>query len=296
MKVLIVGVSGCLGQNLAKILLEKNYKVAGLSRNPFELGSPNFSFVQCDAKNKTQLLEVCKKNQPDVVVNTSAKTNVDANEDEKNDAIQTNVGIVETLVEFCEKKIPLVQISTDYVFDGETPPYTENSKPKPLSFYGLTKLQAEEVLQNSNCQWSILRTQILFGVGKNLKADFVSWLVGSLQKNLPVRIVTDQTGNPTLASQLAKAIVQVIEKKLYGKILHVSGKEPISRFDFSLLAAEIFALEKSLISPVTSDTFKQKAKRPKNSAFNTSYSEKILGFNFLDARETLLTYKKELES
>lgn len=288
--------SGCLGQNLSKLAISKNYKVFGISRSSFELDSQNFTFYKCDAKNQKELTKAFKLAKPDVVVNTSAKTNVDACEDERDDAIETNVGIVKNLAELCGSKIPLIQISTDYVFDGDSAPYTENSKTNPKGFYGETKLRAEEFLQNSNCTWSILRTQILFGNGKNLKADFVSWLLKSLKNNSPVKIVTDQIGNPTSASQLAKGILAVIERKPYNQILHCSGKEGINRYEFSLFAAEIFGLDKSLISPVTSNEFKQKAKRPANSTFKTDFSEKVLGFKFLNPKETLLAYQKEIET
>ncbi|KAA3604657.1 MAG: SDR family NAD(P)-dependent oxidoreductase [Calditrichaeota bacterium] len=296
MKIFIVGVSGCLGQNLTKLAISKDYEVFGISRSLYEYNSPNFSFYQCDAKNKTELAKALKLAKPDVVVNTSAKTNVDACEDEREDAIETNVGIVKNLAELCGSAIPLIQISTDYVFDGDSAPYTESSKPNPQGFYGETKHQAEEFLQKSNCIWSVLRTQILFGNGKNLKADFVSWLLKSLKNNSPVKIVTDQIGNPTLASQLAKGILAVIERKPYNEILHCSGREGINRYEFSLIAAEIFGLDKSLISPVTSSEFKQKAKRPANSTFKTNYSEKALGFEFLNPKETLLAYQKEIET
>ena len=165
MKILITGSNGLLGQKLVSLLLTKEVKViaTGLGSDRTNNIGANYIYQKLDITNQTEVNDVIGHHQPDVVVNTAAMTNVDQCETEKEACRKLNVDAVRYLVEACENnKAFLVHLSTDLIFDGESGPYLEDDIAKPISFYGESKLDAEEIVKHSKAEWSILRTVLLF--------------------------------------------------------------------------------------------------------------------------------------
>jgi dTDP-4-dehydrorhamnose reductase len=161
----------------------------------------------------------------------------------------------------------LVHLSTDFIFDGEAGPYEESAEPHPLSYYGETKVEAEELIKNSHCRWSIIRTILVYGIVKDMsRSNIVLWAKNALEKAAPLNVVNDQWRMPTLAEDLAWACLAAVEKEVTG-IYHISGKDMMSVSELVGRVADYFNLDKSLMTEVSSSTLNQSAARPKRTGF-----------------------------
>ena len=202
MKILITGSNGLLGQKLLH-KLRKDYFVELIATSKGcnrVTERSNYSYFDLDITNNDAVAQLISSEKPQVVINTAAITNVDLCEDEKKACDNLNVDAVKYLADACLKvDAHLIQISTDFIFDGEDGPYSEEDEPNPLSYYGLSKLKSEQLLQAHSVKWTVLRTIIVFGVGENLsKGNIVIWAKGALEKGDPLNIIDDQFRAPTL--------------------------------------------------------------------------------------------------
>ena len=179
-------------------------------------------------------------------------TNVDACESDKEACWSLNVTAVDNLVNVCKEfNVHLVHLSTDFVFDGENGPYSENDEPNPLSYYGDSKYESEKIVINSGLQnWSIARTIIVYGVVENMsRSNVVLWAKGALEKGDNINVVDDQHRAPTYAMDLAKGCLSIVEKQQNG-VFHLSGKDLMSIVELVSRVAEYYGLDKSLINPI----------------------------------------------
>ena len=233
-----------------------------------------------DITNAQQVSEVIGKILPDAIIHTAAMTNVDQCESEKDLCWTMNVKALEYLTEACEKhSIFLCHLSTDFVFDGETGPYSEKAQPNPISFYGWSKYAAEEVVKRSKCTWSIVRTVLVYGITNDMsRSNIILWVKNSLEQQKPIKVVTDQFRTPTLAEDLAMGCWLVVDKKAEG-IFHISGKDFLTPYEMAIKTADFFQLDKSLITPVDSSNFTQPAKRPARTGFVLDKAVSVLGYN-----------------
>lgn len=215
----------------------------------------------CDVSNWGQVTEVVGTFAPHVIVNAAAYTDVDGNEREPEKAQRINTQGVEHLLTAGEKVgAKIIQISTDYVFDGLAGPYLESDETSPLSVYGRTKLEAERLVLDGNGHL-VVRANVLFGPDMDAPASFVGWVVHALKGEQPISIVDDQVNNPTLTTHLAAAVDVAIEKGATG-LLHYGGLEFATRFEFARKIAQHFSLATQGLSPITTAELGQAAPRP----------------------------------
>src|ERR1035437_5075366 len=292
-RILVFGANGMLGQRVIHFYSnQENIQLLGCSFEPAPLFK-NIDYISCDISKRETAKDIILDFYPDYIINAAAFTNVDLCETEREMAWKINVKGVEYLAEASRViDAHLIQFSTDYVFDGTKGPYDERAKPNPLGYYGRTKLASENVLKISGAYYTILRTNVLYGIAYN-RPDFVRWVVASMEKGTKIRIVIDQINNPTYIDDLVQAIDKVLEYKKYG-IYNIGGREFISRYDFTLRIADYFNLDKSLITPIRTDELKQPAKRPLHSGLITIKAESELEFKPHSINETLSIMKKEL--
>lgn len=283
-----------LGQRTVEFYLSKNnYEILALSVEDKSVVDA-VDYVSCDLADKDKLKKAVYDFCPDAIVNAAAYTNVDLSETERELAWKINVKGVEYLAEAARVlDAHLVHISTDYIFDGKSGPYSESAKPNPIGYYGRTKLASENVLKLSGINYTVLRTNVLYGVAKNSRPDFVKWVVNMLRDKKQIRIVTDQINNPTFIDDLVQAISKVIEFKKFG-VFNIGGSEFLSRYDFTLRIAEYFELDESLIVPIKTSELNQPARRPLNSGLLTIKAQSELGFKPHTIEETLSLMQKEL--
>jgi len=207
-----------------------------------------------------------------------------------------NVNAVQYLSVACQQiDAHLIHISTDFIFDGEDGPYKEEDKPNPLSYYGLSKLKSENIVKESDCNWTILRTIIVFGVGENLsKSNIVLWAKGALEKDEPLNIIDDQFRAPTLAEDLADACILAAKKKAYG-IFNASGKDIMSIYEIVERIAKHYRNTTKNLNKISTATLNQKAGRPPKTGFILDKAINELGYNPHSFEECLTIIDEQLK-
>ncbi len=261
-KILITGANGLLGQSLVDIFQKKYTMIATGVEDRSMHPNQNVKYQILDISNFNQSKDLINKFAPDVIINAASFTQVDACENQRELCWQINVKGVENLANLCRRyDIHLIHYSTDYVFDGKKGPYSENDRPHPLGYYGKSKLASENVLRQIACPFTIARTCVIYGNAVQVKKNFYLWILENLQKKLPLKVVTDQYNNPTLAEDLALGTELVIQASLLGT-LHLAGKEYLNRFDFAVSIAKFFDLDANLIHPIETAQLKQASPRP----------------------------------
>lgn len=293
-RILITGSNGMLGQRAVQFYL-KNENVELLATSVEEKSLiENVDYISCDIKDRNSIKKIILDYCPDFIIHTAAFTNVDLSEKLREDAWKINVKGVEYISEAARAiDTHIIHISTDYIFDGKDGPYSENAIPNPLGYYGRTKLASENALRISNTFFTILRTNVLYGIALNSRPDFVRWVVSSLDENKNIRIVNDQINNPTFIDDLVQAINKIIEFKKIG-IFNVGGIEFLSRYDFTLRIADYFNLDKKLITPITTEELKQPARRPLKSGLIILKAETELGYKPHTIDESFFVMKREM--
>ena len=288
MRVLITGSNGLLGQKLVKTF-SADHQTSGIDlQTDSVIDAPNFEYHKISITEKYKLQALFDSFKPEVIINAGAYTDVDGCEKNKEKAWEVNVVGVKNLSELCrENKTKLVQLSTDYIFDGQNGPYSEEDTPNPEGYYGITKLESEKVILESKIDFLIVRTNVLYGKSLGETHNFVLWLIQKLKDEQKVKIVTDQYSNPTLADNLAEAIKEATEKNISG-ILNIAGGEKIlSRYEFALKIAEKFNLDQSLIKKVSTSELNLPAPRPLKGGLKIDKAKKLLATELLDVDKGL---------
>ena len=288
-KILITGSNGLLGQKLVKLFLnKKDYKIYAVARGENRLKNKyGYTYYSIDITEHEKLTNLINKIQPHFIVHTAAMTNVDACELHQKECDIINVDVVNTLTNICKKNdIHLIHLSTDFIFDGKKgTPYTEDDKPNPISYYGLSKLKSEDVVLKANIRHTIIRTILVYGmVDNNDRSNIVLWVKNSIENKEKINVVTDQFRMPTFAEDLAESCFLAVENNAIG-IFNVSSNELLSIYDIAIEVANTFNLDKNYIKPITTSSLKLPAKRPPKTGFNLNKSIthlKLPSYSFVD--------------
>ena len=253
MKILVTGADGMLGQDLCPILEDCGHDV-------IETDLPEIDITKPDV-----ILDVLSSEKPDAVIHCAAYTNVDKAEEDIESARLINKTGTKNVAEVCAKlDIPIVYISTDYVFDGKSNvPYLPNSLKNPINNYGLTKSEGEDEVRKLCEKYYIVRTSWLYGHhGKN----FVETMLSLANKD-ELKVVDDQTGCPTWTVELSNGIAKILEEnKPYG-IYHVCGSGSTTWYGFAKQIFEFSKLNVNLL-PCKTEEFPRPAARPHYSVMN----------------------------
>lgn len=262
MKVFVTGVKGQLGFDVMRELEKRGYNDA-----------VGVDIEEMDITDSESVDKVISSEKPDVVIHCAAWTAVDLAEDEdKKDKVHlVNAVGTENIAKVCKKlDCKMIYISTDYVFDGQgTRPWEPDDERNPLNVYGQTKYEGELAVEKLLDKYFIVRIAWVFGQnGKN----FVRTMLNLGKTHDKLTVVDDQIGSPTYTPDLARLLVDMAESEKYG-IYHATNEGFCSWYEF---ACEIFrqasefdnAYKNVSVSPVTSDKYPSKAKRPSNSRMN----------------------------
>ncbi len=284
MKIAVIGAKGQLGSDLVKaVQYSDKHEVLPLTQDDIEI-----SIFQPTKQLLTKL-------NPSIIINTAAFHLVDLCEDEIEAAFRVNAQGVRNLGLIClEMDIPLVHISTDYVFDGrKKKPYVENDAPHPLSIYAISKLAGELILQYLWYKHYIIRVSGLYGMAGALRerGNFVEIMIRMAEAGKDIKVVSDQVLTPTNTHDAAEKIIEIIKSDKYG-IYHVTNTGECSWYEFT---EEIFRLTgmKPNLAPISSEEFATKAKRPPYSVLDNR-NLRVLGLEDLrDWYEALAEYLQE---
>ena len=260
-RIFITGISGQLGGTLNKYL-SRYFNVLNNQEN----------FYNIDVTNKSELKYFLEELSPDYIINCAALTNVDFCEHNKRDSYEVNVNGLRNIISCSKKSAKIIHISTDYVFNGNQKMFAESDIPDPISYYGKSKLESENILRTSNRDYLILRTSVIFGKTGN---NFYVWVRDSLKNDKKISVVTDQISNPTWSWSLSEAIYKSILNNISG-LFHYAGEEVISRYDFAIKIAKMHDFDYNRIIPIKTSDLNQNAKRPLNSALDVSKIKKII--------------------
>jgi len=263
MNVLVTGSNGQLGNCIKAI--EKQYDNLNIIYTDYQ---------ELDICDLSQVEAFFKANPSfDYCINCAAYTAVDKAETEVDKAFQINALGPKNLALVCkENDTILIQISTDFVFDGQkTDPYTETDIPKPISVYGASKLKGEAEIQEILEHHFIIRTSWLYS---EHGANFMKTMLRLAETRDEISVVSDQIGSPTYAGDLADLILQITSSntKSFG-LYHYSNEGAVSWYDFAKAIYESHNLPVSLI-PILSHQYPVAANRPKSSVLDTEKAEK----------------------
>jgi dTDP-4-dehydrorhamnose reductase len=172
----------------------------------------------------------------------------------------------------------LIHLSTDFIFDGTAGPYKEDALPNPLSFYGESKLKAEEIIKENCKNWAMARTVLVYGLVADMsRSNIVLWAKDALENKKAIKVVDDQFRTPTLAEDLALGC-SLIEKHNAQGIFNISGKDFMSIYELVERVAKYFNLSMENVEKTNSLTLKQPAKRPPITGFDISKAQNELGY------------------
>ena len=298
-RVLITGSCGLLGQELVGSLSRvPDYDVLATARGTAPVyPDASVGYASLDVTDVRRVKEVIEDFAPHVIINCAALTRVDTCETERELCWQVNVEAVENLVRLCRNAgTKLIQISTDFIFDGRDGPYREDSRPNPVNFYGKSKLAAENAVRQLNPdKWAIARTVMVYGTGNHLRHENIAlWMLNRLSRGSDIRVYMDQFRSPTYVADLAQGIERLVRYNRSG-VFHLSGRECVSIHDFAVALAQEFELDTSLIHPVTSQEMERAAQRPLRTGFIILKAETELGFRPRSLRQSLQDLKSRIE-
>ena len=289
MRILVTGKNGQLGQSINKIVNTGNGK------NNYQQDN-KFIFVgreELDLSNNSSIINYFNNNDKfDVIINCAAYTAVDKAEEEAVLANQVNHLAVKQLAQIAKnQQAKLIHISTDYVFDGESDkPYIETDKTNPINIYGKTKLAGEKALQAvMTTNAIIIRTSWVYSEYGN---NFVKAMLRLGEERDELSVVSDQIGSPTYATDLASAILEIIQNEEFKKagqatqIYHYSNAGECNWYEFT---KEIFELAniQCTISPITTEQYPAPAQRPGNTLMNKDKITKIFDFQIVNWKKSL---------
>lgn len=275
MNILITGSSGMLGTALYEALSrDPSYKVAGLDAAQ-AAGVKQDAFIRCDITDYAALKKAVSGITPDIIIHTAAFTDVDGCEVQPDKAETVNAVATRYVAETAsEYKAVIVYISTDFVFDGtKMSPYKEDDTANPINIYGRSKLNGEKFVEEAvgKGKFFIIRTSWLFGRnGKN----FVDTILKKAQSEKTIRVVNDQFGSPTYASDLAEGIGRLLDlyktaKEITG-VYHITNSDDCSWYKFAQKSLELARIYNVELVPILSVELDRPAERPSVSILDNS--------------------------
>lgn len=290
--VLITGSNGLLGQKLVRRFRSTGqYHVVATSFSPDRMEEEGYQFELMDITNPVEVDYVFSRHRPSVVIHTAALTQVDVCETKKKECWETNVQAVGNLLKSAAKsRAHFIHLSSDFVFDGKSGPYSESDPVGPLNYYGISKLESEKEVMQYSGKWAIVRTSFVFGLNPSLaRPNFVLWLRYALKEGQRIKVNNDQFRTPTFVEDLAEGCLALTEREKSG-IFHLAGGEYMSVLELAEKVAVSFGLDRNLIEPVSSSDLNETGVRPLKAGLRIEKAYHELGFRphpFVEALEIL---------
>jgi len=267
MKVLITGASGLLGKRLFEII-SKNEETTGThTKNKVE------NTYYLDISNRNSVESLFAEAKPEVIIHAAALVDVDFCEDNREKADKINIEGTKNIVEICKRYgCKLVYISSDFIFDGELGPYNEDSNANPINYYGITKLEGENIVKENLENYIIIRPALLYGSDIGRKNSFITKILKKLVNNEKISVDNKIIKYPTLTDDVSEVIKRLIELDATG-IYNVAGEEAITKYDWAIKIAKIYGFP---TENIISETTVGRAKRPPNVKLDSSKIKTLL--------------------
>lgn len=245
-------------------------------------------YISADVLDKTAMARLFEKYKFDAVVHCAGIANVDYVEQHPDESRHSNLEGTRNIVELCrEYGAYLVYVSTNAVFDGNDAPYSEDAHVNPINRYGQIKVECETLTVTELEECAVIRPTLMYGWNHpQAHKNPVSLLVETLRAGKPLKLVDDVYENPVYNIQCGRVIWRMLETRPWG-VVHIAGKDTVSRYEFGLKVAEVFGLDKKLISPAHSDLISSIAPCPPNTSLITSKMETELGIEAMCITDAL---------
>jgi dTDP-4-dehydrorhamnose reductase len=262
LRVLVAGAGGMVGRAVVTYCAKNEDDVVGLDHRQLDISDP------------VATVDAVRQNQPDVVINCAAWTDVDGCELNRERAFEANAAGPENLARAArEIDAQLITISTDYVFEGTKAGfYTQRDQPAPKSIYGLSKLAGEHRAQLANARTVVVRTGFIFGSGGS---NFLSMIIERARRGEPMKAISDSYGTPTYAPDLARRLRELAKRDLPGVFHVVNAGDGVSYEEFARAALDLSGQTATKLATVATADLKRPAPRPVNSRLKCLLSEAI---------------------
>ena len=286
-RILVIG-TGFLGQQI--LLDATNFKKNVLGTS---LSSTN-SMMKLDIRKIDSISNCISEFEPDMIINCAANVNLDFLENNPDLAFSINSEGAKNVALVAKKKcIKLVHISTDGVFDGAKGMYSENDSPNPINVYGKSKFLGEKLIQENLEDHIIIRTNF-YGINQK-NTGLLNWIIQRLSDGERIIGFDNIIFNPLHVSDLSKLILEIAQSDYRG-VLHLASNDVLSKFEFAVKVADIFHLNKNLITKGTSNDIDLIATRPRNTSLSNKKSQKILNAKINSLNGSLITMKNNFET
>jgi len=291
-KLLITGISGLLGNNLAYIFRDK-YDITGWY-NSHKVFIPGVDSFKVDITDKQSAKEFLSDYKPDIILHCASLTNIDYCENNKEETRRVNVEGTENIASACSNQdTKLVYISTDSVYDGKKGNYTEDDPVSPCNYYGLTKYESEDAIK-AHKNHIIVRTNI-FGWNIQNKHSLAEWILYNLQRGCSINGFTDAVFSSIYTIEFAKIMDTMLNKDLTGTF-NLASRTSLSKYEFAALIAETFNKDKALIKPISIEDYSFSAKRGKNLSLDTQELSRALAQDMPTIEECVHAFFKDYKS
>lgn len=291
-KLLITGISGLLGNNLA-YMLGKRYEIRGWY-NSHAVFIPGVNSFKIDITDKQSVKEFLSDYKPDIILHCASLTNIDYCQENKEETKKVNVEGTQNIISACNNhNTKLIYISTDAVYDGKKRNYTESDPVSPCNYYGLTKYEGEEAVKEYK-NHIIARTNI-FGWNVQNKHSLAEWILYNLQKGNSINGFNDATFSSVYTIEFARVMDMMLDKDLIGTF-NLASSTSLSKYEFAMLIAETFHQDKTLIKPISMDDYPFLAKRGKNLSLDTQKLSRALVQSMPSTGECIQAFFKDYKS
>lgn len=242
--ILIIGGSSFLGKKLHKVLSESFTVISTYHKHPLPSG------VQLNILNREEVTKLLRKHNAGSIILLAGYTDVDECQANKDLCWKLNVEAARPVIEHCQRRrVKLIYFSSDYVFNGRSPPYHKSDERLPLSFYGLVKAAVEDMILKRLDNFLIFRLDVLYGY--NDQSDKVTYpikVINKLKQGKPIKAENSRVRYPTLTDDVAFLVKDQIKNDKTG-LIQASSSEGATRYEWALKTAEVFNLNENLIEP-----------------------------------------------
>lgn len=288
--ILITGGSGLLALNW--FFTKRTYFTIYLGLNEKKIKPPGANVVQLDYSSEERLINQVKLISPVAIIHTAGLTSVEECEFKPELAYHVNVNLSKIIAKVTQKLcVPMVHISTDHLYSGDASLYSEKEILNPINFYGKTKALAEEIVLEYNPNALIVRTNF-YGFGTSYRKSFSDHIIDSLRKRSQLYLFDDVFFTPILAEILIHTVHNLLEKNAKG-IYNIVSDDRLSKYDFGVLVAEEFSLDKGLIQRCTFQSRKDLVLRPLDMSLSNFKVCELLGRNLGRVKDHLAVLRQQ---